>query len=95
MAETIVLDGFVDKDGCLTIQLPEDAPRGHVRIIIEKVVHEDDQVELSDADLQGQPDTNDDQLDSEAFGIWRNRTDFADGADYVDRMRHSNEDVRD
>lgn len=110
MGETLLLDGEIDAEGRLTVQLPHNAPVGHVRVIIQL------EVATSDVATTGDPDEAD--LDREIarllqnletggmgltaaeiaqapeIGAWAHRTDIVDSAEYVEQLRRESRERR-
>lgn len=97
------IDYFVDDNGEIHIQLPPDAPRGSVTITVERLAAPNDQPELTpeeeaalDAELEelmkpenlrGLGWTGSELAKSPEIGVWRDREDMRDSAEYVLKMR--------
>jgi hypothetical protein len=110
MTDMVIIEGEVDEDGKLSIQLPPDTPRGRVRVTVETLTERptafneavpedvyDPELEalLSDPDLfNGKGLTADEIMNSPAFGIWADRTDMLDSAEYVSEMRRARSERR-
>lgn len=110
MGETLLLDGEIDAEGRLTVQLPHNAPVGHVRVIIQL-----EETSLADA-ATDHPD--DAELDREIarllqnlehggmgltaaeiaqapeIGAWAHRTDILDSAEFVEQLRRESRQRR-
>jgi hypothetical protein len=76
MVKTINLTANVPPDRELHIVLPEDVPPGPVEIVIT----------VTSPTASTRP-TLGDLLDSELFGIWREREDIDDSAEFARRLR--------
>ena len=96
MSDKYVFEKTVGEDG--TLQLPPDAPRGHIRITVEPVETELSSQEeaeldaelaelLSDENLRGQGLTAGEIAHSPEFGAWEHRTDIESGESFVEKMR--------
>ena len=96
MSDKYVFEKTVGEDG--TLQLPPDAPRGHIRITVEAVQPElsaeeeaalDAQIQelLSDENLRGKSQAAEEIAHAPEIGIWQDRTDITDSVEYVENMR--------
>lgn len=103
MSDRLVIDAEIGEDGKLVLQLPPDAPRGSVKVTVEKTeryaepeLSPEEEAAL-DAELQellkpenlrGQGLTAGEIARSPEFGAWQNRTDIPDGTSYVEKLRN-------
>lgn len=105
MTDMITIQGKVTEDGQLIVQLPPDAPRGDVEITVKKVVtHTPEEEAAADAEfeaLMNDPTTftglglsAEEILNSPVYGIWADRTDMVDSAEYVRQLRRRNREQR-
>ncbi len=95
MSDKYVFEETVGEDG--TVQLPPDAPHGHIRITVEAMHPElsaeeatlDAELQelLSDENLRGQGLTAGEIARSPEFGAWEHRTDIESGESFVEKMR--------
>lgn len=101
MGETLLLDGEIDADGRLTVQLPHNAPVGHVRVMLEieplplqsENAESEDELDREIAELLadiykgGQGLTAEEILQSPEIGMWANRAETQDSVAFVAKMR--------
>jgi len=93
IVDMIIIDTNVEDDGLLTVQLPPDAPRGLVRVTIEKVIDEEatPDAELDDlfidSYLDGEGLTAEVIASSPEFGMWEDQNVITDGETYVENIR--------
>jgi hypothetical protein len=105
MTDKFVTDEIVGEDGKLVLQLPADAPRGHIRVTVEAIREDsapqltpdaeaalDAQIQalLSDENLRGQGLTAEEIARAPEIGIWKDRTDITDSVEFVEEMRRKN-----
>jgi hypothetical protein len=77
MAHTMTLRTLITEERSVRVQLPPDVPVGEADMFVVVVpMHEDGR--RSGRDL----------LESELFGMWADRTDIEDSAEYARRLRH-------
>ena len=103
MSDMIVIDAEIGEDGKLVIQLPPDAPRGPVKVTVEKAeAYEEPELSpeqeaaldaeleelLKPENLRGQGVTAGEIARSTEFGAWKHRTDIQDGESYVEKTRN-------
>lgn len=107
MADMIIIDAEVNEDGKLVVQLPADAPRGQVRVIVERLPSfSQDELTEEALDSEFEELINDPStfsglgltmgeiLQSPAIGVWEDREDMADAAQYVEDMRRKSRERR-
>jgi hypothetical protein len=105
MTDMITIQGKVTEDGQLIVQLPPDAPRGTVEVIVKKVrQYTPEEEAAADADFEammndpatftGQGLTAEEILNSPIYGIWADREDMTDSAEYVTEMRRRSRERR-
>lgn len=102
MIDKFVMEETVGADGKLVLQLPPDAPRGHIRITVEAVAEReypplsaeeeaaldaDLETLLSPENLRGLGQTAAEIANSPEFGAWEHRKDIESGESYVEKLR--------
>jgi len=81
------VEGEITEDGRLVVDLPPEVPRGRVMLTLE-IVAEDD-LELSDDDLQGLGLTPQEIASSPEMGAWAQDPEVPSGAEFVENLRRS------
>ncbi len=109
MSDMVIVEAEIGEDGQLTIQLPPDAPRGRVEVTVKKRVPQtvqaltpeeeavlDAELEelLSPESLRGLGLTAEEIAESPEFGIWVDREDITDSAEFVAEMRRKSRQRR-
>ncbi len=85
MKEALSLEGEITEDGQLLVELPADAPRGRVFLTLARPSEED--LDLTDEDLQGLGLAAEDIAASPQIGAWADNPEVATGAQYVENLR--------
>ncbi|MBZ0298974.1 MAG: hypothetical protein K8J31_04490 [Anaerolineae bacterium] len=105
MSDMITIQGQVTEDGQLIVQLPPDAPRGTVQVTVKRIRQYTPEEEAA-ADAEFMAMMNDpatftgtgltvaEIMDSPLYGIWANREDVPDSAEYVAEMRRRSRERR-
>lgn len=78
MTKTINVTTEIPPNREVTITLPNDFPVGPVRLMVTAT---------TSAEETAPSHTLGDLLNSEFFGVWRERTDIADSVDFAERLR--------
>jgi len=110
MSDMIVIDAKVGEDRKLVVQLPPDAPQGQVRVTIEKIepVNEPELTPEEEAALDAEFEalmsdprtytglglTAEEIAKSPEIGIWKDREDTKDSAEWVAEMRRQSRERR-
>jgi hypothetical protein len=105
MTDRITIQGKVTEDGQLIVQLPPDAPRGTVEVIVKKISqYTPEEEEEADAEFEammndpaiftGQGLSAEEILNSPVYGSWADREDITDSANYVAEMRRRSRERR-
>ncbi len=76
MAHTITIRTSIPESRTIEVALPPDTPTGDAEVVITVV-----------PDAPPRRSTAQDLLDSEVFGMWADRTDIADSAEYARELR--------
>jgi len=103
MSDMVIVDGTIDENGQLIVQLPPDAPQGDVEVIIKRRVpytepeltpEEEATLDAELEALMNDPTTftglglpMSEILKSPAIGIWKDRDDTRDSVAWVADMR--------
>ncbi len=85
MKPALHVEGEITEDGHLLVELPPELPRGRVMLTLE-LIPEDD-LELTDEDLQGLGLTAEEIAKSPEIGAWADGVKIESGADFVERLR--------
>lgn len=110
MSDIVIVKGDVSEDGKLNVELPPDAPRGEVEVVVRKV-SSDEKLRLTPEDeaaleaeisvLLSDPKTftglgltAEEIAKSPAIGIWKDREDMADPVAYLAEMRRRSRERR-
>ena len=88
MHHAVTIEGNVTDDGRLEAEIPEDAPRGRVRVTLVSADDASEDLASSDRDLHGLGLSAADIAQSPEMGSWGSSAEVPDGAVYVDRLRH-------
>jgi len=80
MLNSVKVQGFVTEDGRLELQLPPDAPRGAVEVVITAEAHPPAKVYPTGAEIAA-------ELESGALGGWED--DGTDSVEFVQRLRQA------
>ena len=110
MSDIVIVEGKIDENGQLIVQLPPDAPKGDVEVTIKKrTVYLTPELTLEEeAALDAEFETlmNDPQtfaglglpmgeiLKSPAIGIWKNREETQDSVAWIAEMRRKKRERR-
>jgi len=108
MSDMVIVDGKIDENGQLIVQLPPDAPQGDVEVIIKKRVpytppeRTPEEIAALDAEFEAMMSdpttftglglTAEEIANSPEIGILG--TDFPDGATYVENLRRNKRERR-
>ena len=76
MTHTVRLDANIPDDRRVAFTLPSDVPAGEAELVLVVVPK-----------TERRRSTGRDLLDSEVFGMWRDRTDIEDGSEAARRLR--------
>lgn len=110
MSDMVIVDGKIDENGQLIIQLPPDAPQGDVEVTIKKRVTytppelTPEEAAALDAEfealmsdpktLTGLGLTAEEIANSPEIGIWKDREDMKDPVAWVAEMRRKSRERR-
>jgi hypothetical protein len=81
------IEGEVTEDGQLLVDLPPELPKGRVAVTLEPLPEDD--LELSEEDLQGAGLTAQEIAASPEIGAWAEEGTGESGAEYVERIRQA------
>lgn len=87
MKRALSLDAEITEDG-LHVDLPPELPLGRVVLTLELVPEEDD-LELTDEDLQGLGLTAEEIAASPEIGAWAEDPEIPSGKEYVENLRRA------
>ncbi len=87
MKTALRVEGEITEDGHLLVDLPPELPRGRVVLTLEPVAEDD--LELTDEDLQGLGLTAEEIAESPEIGAWADGGEVESGADFVERVRRT------
>ncbi|GAB4521610.1 MAG: hypothetical protein OHK0046_33220 [Anaerolineae bacterium] len=92
----IILEGVVDENGQLVLQLPPGSPRGRVEVVVREIAAEDIDTELEALlrDLEGEGLTAEEIVQSPEIGIWADRDDMSDVPAYLENLRQQRRERR-
>jgi len=81
------VEGEISEDRQLLVDLPPELPRGRVMLTFEPVPEDD--LELTDEDLQGLGLTAEEIAKSPEIGAWADGGEIQSGANFVERLRRT------
>ncbi len=87
MKTTLRVEGEITEDGRLLVDLPPELPRGRVTVTLEPLFEDD--LELTDEDLNGAGLTAEEIASSPEIGAWGEEREGQSGAEYVEIRRRS------
>jgi hypothetical protein len=102
MSDVLILDGRIDEQGRLIVDIPPDAPQGEVEVIIKKrIPHVEPELTpeeeaalkaeleelLKPENLRGKGLTAGEIIKSPAIGIWKDREETQDSVAWVSETR--------
>jgi hypothetical protein len=110
MSDIVIVDGKIDENGQLIIQLPPDAPQGDVEVTIKKrmtystpklTAEEEAALDTEFEALMSDPQTftglgltMGEIIKSPAIGIWKDREETQDSVAWVAEMRRKKRERR-
>lgn len=87
MKTAMRVEGKINEDGQLLVELPPELPRGRVMLTLEPMPEGD--LKLTDEDLQGLGLTAEEIAKSPEIGAWADGDEIQSGADFVERLRRT------
>ena len=110
MSDIVIVDGKIDENGQLIVQLPPDAPQGDVEVTIKKrtiyltpelTPEEEAALDAEFEALMRDPQTftglelpMGEIIKSPAIGIWKDREDTQDSVAWIEEMRRKRRERR-
>ena len=87
MKTPLRVEGEITEDGHLVVEVPPEVPRGRVVLTLELVTEDD--LELTDDDLQGLGLTAQEIASSPEMGAWAEDPEVPSGAEFVENLRRT------
>lgn len=87
MKKAMRVEGEISEDGQLLVELPPELPRGRVLVTLEPVPEDD--LELTDEDLQGLGLAAEEIAKSPEIGAWADGGEVQSGAEFVEGLRRT------